>query len=155
MLDMFEGDGASRAPGDLNFGKRFLPDNKAEADVLATPFGSTNRPGGIHLFAHASICLPKGKRGTNPPTLPPDVFGCGSPTCQPLYLPFAETYVFCSLVGVKGNLSLLEIYLFPFGLPNESTWACLREPRKQPQGVYPKPGNPEKKPGRSETGARF
>jgi len=36
MLDMFEGEGAERAPGDLNFGKRFLPADKAEADVLAT-----------------------------------------------------------------------------------------------------------------------
>ncbi|CAL1136017.1 unnamed protein product [Cladocopium goreaui] len=36
MLDMFEGEGAKRAPGDLNFGKRFLPSNKADADVLAT-----------------------------------------------------------------------------------------------------------------------
>lgn len=35
MLDMFEGEGAKRAPGDLNFGKRFLPENKAEADELA------------------------------------------------------------------------------------------------------------------------
>eukprot|EP00439_Symbiodinium_sp_Y106_P020165 s2750_g2.t1 len=35
MLDMFEGDGASRAPGDLNFGKRFLPADKAAADDLA------------------------------------------------------------------------------------------------------------------------
>jgi len=35
MLDMFEGDGASRAPGDLNFGKRFLPVDKAAADDLA------------------------------------------------------------------------------------------------------------------------
>jgi len=43
MLDMFEGDGASRAPGDLNFGKRFLPDNKAEADVLATKELSNGR----------------------------------------------------------------------------------------------------------------
>ena len=35
MLDMFEGDGASRAPGDLNFGKRFLPEDKAAAEELA------------------------------------------------------------------------------------------------------------------------
>jgi len=35
MLDMFEGDGASRAPGDLDFGKRFLPQDKAAADDLA------------------------------------------------------------------------------------------------------------------------
>ena len=34
MLDMFEGDGASRAPGDLNFGKRFLPTDKAKAEDL-------------------------------------------------------------------------------------------------------------------------
>jgi len=36
MLDMFEGEGAKRAPGDLNFGKRFLPENSAEANELAT-----------------------------------------------------------------------------------------------------------------------
>eukprot|EP00913_Durusdinium_trenchii_P004850 g4505.t1 len=36
MLDMFEGDGANRAPGDLNFGKRFLPVDKEKADDLAT-----------------------------------------------------------------------------------------------------------------------
>lgn len=36
MLDMFEGEGAKRAPGDLNFGKRFLPEDKAAADELAT-----------------------------------------------------------------------------------------------------------------------
>ncbi|CAE7585238.1 LHC Ib-21 [Symbiodinium pilosum] len=35
MLDMFEGDGASRAPGDLNFGKRFLPVDKAAAEEMA------------------------------------------------------------------------------------------------------------------------
>eukprot|EP00435_Cladocopium_sp_Y103_P051067 s1521_g15.t1 len=35
MLDMFEGEGAKRAPGDLNFGKRFLPQDKAQADELA------------------------------------------------------------------------------------------------------------------------
>jgi len=35
MLDMFEGEGAKRAPGDLNFGKRFLPGDKAKADDLA------------------------------------------------------------------------------------------------------------------------
>jgi len=35
MLDMFEGEGAKRAPGDLNFGKRFLPTDKAKADDLA------------------------------------------------------------------------------------------------------------------------
>jgi len=35
MLDMFEGEGAKRAPGDLNFGKRFLPEDKAQADELA------------------------------------------------------------------------------------------------------------------------
>eukprot|EP00435_Cladocopium_sp_Y103_P033906 s3612_g8.t1 len=35
MLDMFEGEGAKRAPGDLNFGKRFLPADKAAADELA------------------------------------------------------------------------------------------------------------------------
>ena len=35
MLDMFEGDGAKRAPGDLDFGKRFLPQDKAAADDLA------------------------------------------------------------------------------------------------------------------------
>jgi len=35
MLDMFEGDGASRAPGDLDFGKRFLPQDKAAAEDLA------------------------------------------------------------------------------------------------------------------------
>ncbi|CAE7197646.1 FCP [Symbiodinium pilosum] len=35
MLDMFEGDGASRAPGDLDFGKKFLPNDKAAADDLA------------------------------------------------------------------------------------------------------------------------
>ena len=34
MLDMFEGDGASRAPGDLNFGKNFLPADKAAAEEL-------------------------------------------------------------------------------------------------------------------------
>ena len=39
MLDMFEGEGAKRAPGDLNFGKRFLPENKAEADELAMKAG--------------------------------------------------------------------------------------------------------------------
>eukprot|EP00439_Symbiodinium_sp_Y106_P001973 s494_g1.t1 len=32
---MFEGDGASRAPGDLDFGKRFLPQDKAAAEDLA------------------------------------------------------------------------------------------------------------------------
>eukprot|EP00930_Biecheleria_cincta_P079312 TRINITY_DN670_c0_g1_i8.p1 TRINITY_DN670_c0_g1~~TRINITY_DN670_c0_g1_i8.p1 ORF type:complete len:619 (-),score=122.28 TRINITY_DN670_c0_g1_i8:403-2178(-) len=31
MLDMFEGDGAKRAPGDLDFGKQFLPKDAAEA----------------------------------------------------------------------------------------------------------------------------
>lgn len=36
MLDMFEGEGAKRAPGDLNFGKRFLPEDKVAADELAT-----------------------------------------------------------------------------------------------------------------------
>ncbi|CAK9049789.1 Light-harvesting complex stress-related protein 3.1 [Durusdinium trenchii] len=36
MLDMFEGEGAKRAPGDLNFGKRFLPGDKEKADELAT-----------------------------------------------------------------------------------------------------------------------
>jgi len=35
MLDMFEGDGANRAPGDLDFGKRFLPQDKAAAEDLA------------------------------------------------------------------------------------------------------------------------
>jgi len=35
MLDMFDGEGAKRAPGDLNFGKRFLPEDKAQADELA------------------------------------------------------------------------------------------------------------------------
>mmetsp|Transcript_68943 Transcript_68943/g.162111 ORF Transcript_68943/g.162111 Transcript_68943/m.162111 type:complete len:734 (+) Transcript_68943:81-2282(+) len=35
MLDMFEGEGASRAPGDLNFGKQFLPEDKAAAEELA------------------------------------------------------------------------------------------------------------------------
>jgi len=43
MLDMFDGDGAKRAPGDLNFGKRFLPENKAEADELATKELSNGR----------------------------------------------------------------------------------------------------------------
>ena len=36
MLDMFEGEGAKRAPGDLNFGKRFLPADKAAAEEMAT-----------------------------------------------------------------------------------------------------------------------
>ena len=39
MLDMFEGEGATRAPGDLNFGKRFLPADKAAADEMATKDG--------------------------------------------------------------------------------------------------------------------
>ncbi|CAE8584948.1 unnamed protein product, partial [Polarella glacialis] len=34
MLDMFEGEGAKRQPGDLNFGKQFLPKDKAaEMDI--------------------------------------------------------------------------------------------------------------------------
>eukprot|EP00931_Biecheleriopsis_adriatica_P013797 TRINITY_DN1152_c0_g1_i4.p1 TRINITY_DN1152_c0_g1~~TRINITY_DN1152_c0_g1_i4.p1 ORF type:complete len:752 (-),score=191.60 TRINITY_DN1152_c0_g1_i4:354-2609(-) len=35
MLDMFEGEGAKRAPGDLNFGKSFLPSDPKEAEDLA------------------------------------------------------------------------------------------------------------------------
>jgi len=34
MLDMFEGDGAKREPGDLNFGKAFLPKDPAEESDL-------------------------------------------------------------------------------------------------------------------------
>eukprot|EP00441_Pelagodinium_beii_P026033 CAMPEP_0197653512 /NCGR_PEP_ID=MMETSP1338-20131121/35840_1 /TAXON_ID=43686 ORGANISM="Pelagodinium beii, Strain RCC1491" /NCGR_SAMPLE_ID=MMETSP1338 /ASSEMBLY_ACC=CAM_ASM_000754 /LENGTH=738 /DNA_ID=CAMNT_0043228649 /DNA_START=72 /DNA_END=2288 /DNA_ORIENTATION=+ len=34
MLDMFEGEGADRAPGDLNFGKGFLPKDEAAANDL-------------------------------------------------------------------------------------------------------------------------
>ncbi|CAJ1432205.1 unnamed protein product [Effrenium voratum] len=43
MLDMFDGEGAKRAPGDLNFGKRFLPGDKAAADDLATKELSNGR----------------------------------------------------------------------------------------------------------------
>eukprot|EP00931_Biecheleriopsis_adriatica_P013792 TRINITY_DN1152_c0_g1_i10.p1 TRINITY_DN1152_c0_g1~~TRINITY_DN1152_c0_g1_i10.p1 ORF type:complete len:534 (-),score=138.84 TRINITY_DN1152_c0_g1_i10:254-1663(-) len=35
MLDMFEGEGAKRQPGDLNFGKSFLPSDPKEAEDLA------------------------------------------------------------------------------------------------------------------------
>eukprot|EP00933_Yihiella_yeosuensis_P042044 TRINITY_DN364_c0_g1_i1.p1 TRINITY_DN364_c0_g1~~TRINITY_DN364_c0_g1_i1.p1 ORF type:complete len:775 (-),score=199.37 TRINITY_DN364_c0_g1_i1:176-2500(-) len=34
MLDMFEGDCAKRAPGDLNFGKQFLPKDSEQAAIL-------------------------------------------------------------------------------------------------------------------------
>eukprot|EP00440_Ansanella_granifera_P053202 gb/GFBE01057678.1/.p1 GENE.gb/GFBE01057678.1/~~gb/GFBE01057678.1/.p1 ORF type:complete len:151 (+),score=40.07 gb/GFBE01057678.1/:1-453(+) len=36
MLDMFDGERANREPGDLNFGKSFLPTDKAAADELRT-----------------------------------------------------------------------------------------------------------------------
>eukprot|EP00931_Biecheleriopsis_adriatica_P013801 TRINITY_DN1152_c0_g1_i8.p1 TRINITY_DN1152_c0_g1~~TRINITY_DN1152_c0_g1_i8.p1 ORF type:complete len:294 (-),score=69.59 TRINITY_DN1152_c0_g1_i8:254-1063(-) len=35
MLDMFEGEGAKRSPGDLNFGKSFLPSDPKAAEDLA------------------------------------------------------------------------------------------------------------------------
>ncbi|CAE8620827.1 unnamed protein product [Polarella glacialis] len=36
MLDMFEGEGAKRQPGDLNFGKTFLPKDKAQEMAIRT-----------------------------------------------------------------------------------------------------------------------
>eukprot|EP00913_Durusdinium_trenchii_P002271 g2096.t2 len=59
MLDMFEGEGAKRAPGDLtpgrmhwNFGKRFLPGDKEKADELATKVGEEELGMGAGMIHH-------------------------------------------------------------------------------------------------------
>ena len=57
MLDMFEGEGAKRAPGDLNFGKRFLPENKAEADELAMKAAGGVKDGSSRLIPFVLVRL--------------------------------------------------------------------------------------------------